>query len=180
MAQINGFFDPAQRSSLTASGLVYAELAVLQTQYCKSVQFEIDTGSHAILLLDEHVLEALLQWGFVPPRPNTRNSLPPVPQARQWMRHHPHWFTPPSKEFQTVNGTLRDVFEVKQAVVRLCNRGSPPDAGARPLEPVYFAFSDRYCTTGKRMLSLLGRKGINAVKSLYWSYPKDMITLFDR
>jgi len=180
MTQINGFFDPAHGSSLSASGLVHAELAVLQIPWRLDVEFKIDTGSPGIFVLDEKVLEALLQWGFVPPRPNTRNPLPPVPQACQWMGIRPYWFTPPSKEFQTINGTLRDVFAVKQAVVRLCNRGSPPDGGARELDPVYFAFSERYRTKGRRMLSLLGRKGINAVQSLIWSARKDTITLYDR
>ncbi len=180
MAQIDGFFDPAHGIGLLDKGLVDAELAVLRTQTRTSVRFKIDTGCPSILLLDEDVLDALLQGGFVPAPPDPHKRLPPVRQACQWMKLRPHWFPPALTTFQTANGTLRDVFEVKQAVVRLRNRGLPPVGGARELGPVYFAFSERYRTSGKRMLSLLGREGVNAVQSLFWSHRKGTITLYDR
>jgi len=179
MAQIDGFFDPAHGSSLSASGLVHAELVVPQIPWQFDVEFKIDTGSPDIFVLDENVLDALLKCGFVPPPPDPHNLLPPVSQALAWMKQSP-WFTPPSKGFRTPTGPFKYVLKVKQAMVRLCNPGSRPEAGARPLEPVYFAFSERYRTKKKPMSSLLGRTGINAVQSLSWSRRQDLITLYDR
>lgn len=180
MAQIDGIFDPAHGTSLQASGLVNAELAVLPIRRRMPVELKIDTGCPCILLLDKDVLNVLLDWGFIPPPPKSDNVLPPVRQARKWMKLRPYWFLPLPRPLHTANGVLTDVFEVEQAMVRLCSSRSPPDGGARELEPVYVAFSERYRTRGMPMRSLLGQNGINAVQSFFWSYRKHTITLYDR